>query len=756
MTTTTRVSPIERWRLFRDFRSLYSQGRIDPVWAPDGTSLCYLDGPQAHCINPATGEARPLWNTDRLREVLAIHFKRPVAEIELAGSSFSFVGDKGEIRLKLAGRDVLVDLNTYGVSDVSQLRLEGEARGTPRTLRPGAMAGLPPVKEAASIDGTWLATEIGNDLAVRWAGDDRIRRLTDDGTADQRWDVGTVRWAPDGMRLLAGRVDSRGVDRMLEMHWLQQVEQVDEVLYPRMGGRLPTTEWYVIDRLSRERVTVAPAAFLRGTVLPVGWRPDGSEVLFLTLDNEYTRVRLVAADSRSGDVRVVLEEETDGTAIAYFRTTLQLTCLATPLAGGAEFLWSSHRDGWTQLYRYSFDGRLLNRVTMGTFDVASLLGVDEAGGYAYLTAIGLEPDRPYDIHAIRAPLAGGNFERLTHAPGAHRITLSPSRQTFVDTHSTVNRPTQTDFRGADGRLIGTVAEAGTERLRELDWREPQEFVVKAADGLTDLHGVLYLPSEFDPSDSYPVIDAIYGGPQMAVHPVTFDQEAFDVLPDGRGAPFGAGAQAMAQLGFVVFVVDARGTPGRGHEFAKLNIGCMGQNEIPDHVAALRQLAESRPYMDLDRVGIYGGSYGGYMTLRAMLLAPDVYKVGISTAPMVDHHDIGAFHAGIVGAPSRNAANHDLGSNLLQADRLQGKLLLIHGTSDRNAPVSGTMKMADALIKAGKQFDLLLVPEMNHHAAGVHQTYLGGLSARYMVEHLKPSGVTVEDIPLTDASSGDSA
>jgi dipeptidyl aminopeptidase/acylaminoacyl peptidase len=748
MTTEVRQKAgVQRWQRFRDFDSLYRGGRIEPVWSPDGSTVCFLNGAQAQAVDADSGEVRPLWNTPRLLEELEVQFGRAVAETELAGSTFTFAGKDTLLRLKVAGKDLLLDLDSYEVRDVPQAQLDAEAARAQRELRPGIMAGLPPVREAPSPDGAWLATEIGDDLGVRSTLDGRVRRLTDDGTPEQQWDVGLVRWAPNSLHLLAGRVDTAGVDRMLEMHWLQQVEQVEEVVYPRMGGRTARTDWFVIDRLSRGRVPIDDSLFLGGS-LPLGWRTTGQEVLFGSTEIDYARTRLIAADARTGQARIVIEEETDGFAGAYFRAVLGMTCAATPLAGGEQFLWPSHRDGWIHLYRYDFAGTLLNAVTTGNFEVIALLGVDETSGYVYLTVSGLDRDRPYDVHAIRVPLAGGEPERLTEEPGAHRVTLSPSKAVFLDTHSTVDRATQTDLRRADGTRLASLSEAGTSTLWELEWIPPQEFAVKAADGVTDLYGVLYLPPDFDPAASYPVIDAIYGGPQIFVHPVTFGQEAYDVLPNGRGAPFGVAAQALAQLGFVTFIVDGRGTPARGHEFGKHNLRRMGQDEIADHVATLRQLAADRPFMDLDRVGISGGSYGGYMTLRAMLLAPEVYKVGISTAPIVDHWDTGWFHAGVIGLPGTNTENFDLGSNLLQADRLQGKLLLIHGTSDRNAPFSATMKMADALIRAGKPFDLLVVPEMNHHPGKVHGTYLAGISARYFVEHLKPDGIEPNEIPLS--------
>ncbi|MCH8203262.1 MAG: S9 family peptidase, partial [Proteobacteria bacterium] len=263
------------------------------------------------------------------------------------------------------------------------------------------------------------------------------------------------------------------------------------------------------------------------------------------------------------------------------------------------------------------------------------------------------------------------------------------------------------------------------------WSPPEEIVVQAADGKTDLYGVLYKPYDFDRERKYPVIEYIYGGPQLSDVQRTFMND-YAIYP-----------QALAQLGFVVFVVDGRGTPGRSKAFQDVAHGNLGRHEIVDHMAALMQLAGRRPYMDLGRVGIFGHSYGGYMTLRALLLAPDVYHVGVATSPVVDLY-FGNFTEIYMGLPEDNKEGYEYASNLPLADRLQGKLLFIHGTSDFSAVFSGTMKLVEALIQAGKPIDMLVLPERDHRGINVasiivekDNRYVGEAIRRYFQEHLKP-------------------
>jgi dipeptidyl aminopeptidase/acylaminoacyl peptidase len=258
----------------------------------------------------------------------------------------------------------------------------------------------------------------------------------------------------------------------------------------------------------------------------------------------------------------------------------------------------------------------------------------------------------------------------------------------------------------------------------MGWRDPEEFTAKAADGVTDLHGVLYKPFDFDPAKRYPVVEFIYGGPQRTNVGRTFGFTA-------------GGGVALAQLGFITFVVDGRGTAERGKAFQDVAYRNFGRNEIPDHVAVLKQLGAARPYMDLSRVGIMGGSWGGYMTIRALLLAPETYHVGVSTAPVGDLYD---HHAGAIegymGLVESNREGYDYASSLRLADRLRGHLMLMHGTSDVNATFSATMKLADAFTRAGKQYDLRVFSELNHSVTGIFD-YWQETTRRYFVAHLRP-------------------
>ncbi len=427
----------------------------------------------------------------------------------------------------------------------------------------------------------------------------------------------------------------------------------------------------------------------------------------------------MASNAETGASRVVVNE-TQKTFLIGVENEL-LPRLFTWVGDGKEFVWMSERDGWRHLYLYRIDGTLVTRLTEGTFPVVEVIAVDDEDGWVYFTAHG-DQERPYDTHLYRVNLDGTNFSQLTEAAGQHEIQFAPSRRLFIDTHSSVSRPPVVELRRADGSLLQVLATADISGLAQLQWRAPEEFVVKAADGETDLWGVLFKPYDFDPSKKYPVIEAIYGGPQSSVVPKSFYERQ----------TYLGGAPALAQLGFITFIVDARGTPNRSKAFQDVVYGNYGRYEIPDHVATLTQLGDARPYMDLTRVGIMGRSMGGYFAARAMFLAPDVYHVGVASAPGGMPLEM------YMGSPESNEAGYRYASNLEFAHSLKGKLLLVHGTSDPVARFQNTMKLADALIRAGKPYDLLVMPGQGHRLLrGEHAAYLQEAVRRYFEEHLEP-------------------
>jgi dipeptidyl aminopeptidase/acylaminoacyl peptidase len=585
--------------------------------------------------------------------------------------------------------------------------------------------------EVAAPDGRLSAMVKDYNLWLRSGSEAEGVQVTSDGMADYEWVVipdewakgfwtGTgAKWSSDSRKLALKKVDGRRVEDLPFIRFLEPGAPLSWTRFARAGDPTFQTELFVLDVESKKQVRIETGAEPDQRLELLGWRDQNTEVLFLRLNRRHTKLELMAADPRTGVSRVLVTEERStlviGAGHGFERDRM------TMLADGKRFIWKSERDGWDHFYLYDFDGNLIRRLTRGRFPVLDVVAID--GDWFYFT--GRSAERPYDAYLYRVSLDGTRFTRLTEAPGSHKIEFSPSKKYFLDTHSSLVRPPAVDLRRSDGSLIRTLCEANIDALGELRWTPPEEFVVKALDGETDLYGVVYKPFDFDGSRKYPVVEYIYNGPQMSLRAFRSPFTSQRVL------------RAIAQLGFIVFIVDGPGTPERGREFHEATYMRYGRFEIPEHVNVLNQLASSRPFMDLERVGILGHSHGGYLALRAMLTAPEVYEVGVALSPDVDFfHDAHFYFEPYMGFPKDNAEGYRDASNLPLAANLQGKLLMVVGTEDYGA-YPGTLKMVAEFVRAGKPHDLIVLPAQPHEFSGESDDYSLKASSRYFVQHLRP-------------------
>ncbi len=733
-------TPSEREAMYYrylEFPSYVKGGSIEPHWMADGSSFWYAEGAPANTViykvDPKANTKTLLFDTERLRQALTPLLGHQPPYQGLPFDTFTFMDGEKAVKFTVEDKEFILKLDTYAVTGAPAVAEEEQGRFVPQVVRKSPFPSIfAEVLEELSPDRRWFAGLKDHNLWLRSTYDGRNVQMTTDGSEDYQW--GDVEfeewwakwasWSPDSLKLAVKKVDYRHVHKIPILHYLP-TEEVEWVHFPRAGQPMRGVELFIVDILPKRWVRIDIGEDSDQYIYFIGWRPDGSELLFLRKTRDHKKLELMAANPATGSARVILTETQETFVEVHPVWGLRLFTL---LEDGKRFLWLSERDGWKHLYLYDLDGNLIRRLTEGAFPVERVVVVDEQAGWVYFTAYG-DHQRPYDTHLYRVSLEGKGFRRLTEAPGQHAIQwqagvqFSPSKKFFLDTHSSLARPPVVELRWADGTLLQTVAQANIDGLKELHWSPPEEFVVKAADGKTDLWGVLFKPYDFDPTKKYPVIEWIYAGPHLAVVPRIFTSR-HQLFP-----------QALAQLGFIVFVADGRGTPKRGKEFQDVVYGNLGRHEIPDHVATLKQLAEKRPYMDLDRVGIVGGSWGGYFALRALLLAPEIYHVGIASAPPADpshqwHGDVESY----LGLLHKNKEKYEYASNLRLAGNLKGKLLLIHGTSDAAVPFSQTIKMVAALIQAGKPYDLIVLPEQGHAFAGGYEQEA---IRRYLKEHLKP-------------------
>lgn len=647
-------------------------------------------------------------------------------------------------RTRTGVRHVLVDPGNRSLD----FAFQPPAGGSASIPAPGpgeeVEAGIP------SPDGRWTVYAGGDNLVLRCRATGDERRLTGDGqpgcSYHRRDAFGNslgpnAVWSPDSSRLLICRVDVRHVRRFTLIASVPDGDnpQPRVYTYPYV---LPGDEAVPIFRYSILAVdggSTIPIEALSGPHVtpPISWWADDGSVLYALLQSRDARaVRLLAVDPATGRARTLIHEESAARIDLHAYPSiprlepleggrrLRVTWIqphnVRVIGAGREIIWYSHRDGWGHLYLYDANsGELKNRITTGPWVVHDVVHVDEQAGWLYFTAGGREPGRdPYYRHLYRVRLDGSGLELLTPEDADHSVIMSPNGRYFIDVYARVDLPPVTVIRDAEGRFLMEVQRADVGPLLETGWQPPERFRVKAADGVTDIYGVIFKPSDFDPSRKYPVLNDIYPGPHCIHTPKSFPTPRWEPAGGqwtGDGQVFWR-AQALAELGLLVVILDARGTPLRGTDFHRVSYGCVANPEgLRDHVAAIRQLAEDRPYMDLSRVGIYGISAGGYAAARALLTFPDFFKVGVSVAgnhdPRLDKAAWVERYQGPLTEATARAYARQCNSPL--ATGLRGRLLLVHGELDDNVHPAHTLQLVQALMDANKDFDLLMLPNRRH-------------------------------------------
>lgn len=562
-----------------------------------------------------------------------------------------------------------------------------------------------------------------------------------------------ILWSPDGRFILSIRHDLRNVpERLVATEYLPADGGRPKTYTARLGiasdEKYPdaAVEAIEVGSGSVRRVDVDPTLFGDYTAFyyTAGlfwWSEDSNQTSFLGFKRGGREVRLIRIDMRSGSAKELMTEKA-ATRILPSGNAAGLPNVRL-LKSGREAIWYSDRSGWGHLYLYDLaTGRVKRQITTGDWAVVDLLRVDEATRTVYFTATGRERGRnPYYRHLYRVGLDGGEPKLLTPENADHEFatafvlaapvggSISPSGRYLIDSYSTVAQPDKVVLKAVDGRKIADVVEADISDLTASGWRPPEQFVAKAADGKTDLYGTIVKPQAFDPSKKYPVIEVTYPGQGGRVTPTTFR----DNFLGGTSL----NAHAFAEIGSVVVALDSRGGGLRSKSFRTAFAGTDDILGAADHVSAIRDIATSRPYMDLNRVGITGHSMGGYATTRSMLLFPDFYKVGVSGVSPADWlvSSIDIATEGIIGVPSDQATIDYYRRISIEsiADRLDGKLLVIFAGLDENVPLQSAFQTFAAFENANKVYDTLIIPNSPHH--GGREPYGVMRTIRYLAEHL---------------------
>ena len=702
------LSPVARYNSYLNFFSLINNVFTRPNWYKDGNRFWLSEGePNNTCIyvvDPLKNTKKLLFDTARVRLAIKSLLGQQPTGKGLPFADFQFVKEDNLVKFKIEEKTVLLNLKNYEAkfTDASEVINESEQ---------------------LSPDKKQVVYTKENNVWLRTKTTEKTEQLTVDGIQDNEWIIPPSAWSPNGTKVFVRKSDVRNVHHLPIINYASVVEEVNFSTYAKVGKAIEKSELFIIDVASKKALKLDVGTDEEQYVFPLGWRPDGSEVIFMRLNRIANKLELLVANVSTGISRIILKEENKTFVGGLDFITDDWQRQFTLLNDGNRFIWLSERDGWKHFYLYEMSGKLIQQLTQGTFPVVELVKTDEKRGWIYFKANAEQ--NPYYTNLYRVDFRGKNFRKLTAASGAHHIQFSPAGDCFLDIHSTSEQPPLLELRSANGKLLQVLKTTNIELLKKVGWNPPENFNVKAADGKTDIYGIIYKPADFDSNKKYPVVEFIYAGPQMKIVPTSF-------YPN---TSLSIQAQALAQLGYITFLVDGRGTPGRSKIFQDAFYREIGKYEILDHTTALKEIAASRPYMDLKRVGIMGHSWGGYFAIRAMLLAPDVYSVGIASAPgeITEGAEIMEPYMDL---PQHNKINYDFATNNLMANNLSGKLLFIHGTSDIHAPFSTTVRMIDALIKWGKPYDLLLLPEQTHFFNGMSEKYVNEKIKKYFEENLK--------------------
>jgi dipeptidyl aminopeptidase/acylaminoacyl peptidase len=665
---------------------------------PDGTEFVLVD--------PARRSRTRAFDHVKLAAALSAAADTSYAPFALPFTTFLFSPDGKSITFDVRGRHFTCDV-------------QGTQCTASRARRP-----RPDRNAVVSPDSSHAAFIRDYNLWVRDVATGAETQLTTDGIKDfgyatnnagwTKSDRPVLLWSPDSKEIATFQMDERGVGDMYLVS--------TAIGHPRLEAwKYPLPEDTVIFRIQRvvihldgprvvrlqmppdqHRSTICDDIACRGSDFSdVEWSADASQLAFVSSSRDHKHANLRVADPETGAVRDVMEESAD----TFFESGFNLVNWHM-LAKSNEVIWYSQRDNWGHLYLYDLTtGQLKNRITSGAWNVLQLLRIDEQTRTLYFLGAGREPGDPYFRYLYSVRMDGSRLALLTPDSADHEVTLSPSGRYFVDSYSTPTIPPVTVLRDARGRKVADLEKADITKLVATGWTPPIPITVKARDNTTDLYGLMYLPTNFDSMASYPIINYVYPGPQTGS------------VGSRQFTPSRGDKRSLAELGFVVVEVDAMGTPMRSKAFHAAYYGNMGDNGLPDQIAAIKQLARAHRWMDLNRVGIYGHSGGGYAAADAILRYPDFYKVAVSQAGNHDNRtyedDWGEKWQGLLKTNPDGSTNYDNQANAMLARNLKGKLLIANGSMDNNVPPNNTWVLVDSLIAANKDFDYILFPNRRH-------------------------------------------
>ncbi len=567
---------------------------------------------------------------------------------------------------------------------------------------------------ANSPDGKFVAFTRDNNLWIREAGSINEIAVTTDGSTETRVRYGSATivygeelgmgtgmwWSPDSKKLVYYRFEEGQVkDFYVLRNQTQQYDSIEVDPYPKAGQSSPPVDLFGYDLDSRKitRIDVRDGKPFADDVLGyyvyrIAWSPDGKELFFHRMNRKQNSLDFAAANLDTGKCRVIIHEEWPANWVDWV-PNLQY------LPGRNRFIWTSERNGFKNFYLYDLSGKLLATLTHHDFEVASLVKINEATGFLYYMARDGDNYMKLQLHRVR--LDGTGDVRLTDPAFNHSVTLAPDDKHFIDVYQTHDTPPATRLVNDQGRVLAELAKGDLARFTEAGFKPVELFTFKTLDGTAELHGMLNFPSHFDPNKKYPLLVSVYGGPITSAA-----RESFST------------PNALTEYGFLVASFDARSLAGRGRKFSDPFYGHLGVIEMDDQAAGVKELVK-RPYVDKDRVGVFGTSYGGTAAATLIMRYPDLFQAACDSSGPTDYRNYnniyGERYEGLV---SENKEGYDAATIMNYVKNLKGALMIYYGTADNNVHPSSAMQLIRALQQAGKHFEVQVGPDLGH--SGINQ------------------------------------
>ena len=660
-------------------------------------------------VDAEEGACKPAFDHKKLAQMLSAATAKAYVAENLPFDTFEVVDDTNAIQFKIEKIQWKCNLTTYECTRIGRVE-EGKPSDENEDKRPrrgdrgrqGRSRGDRD-KRNLSPDGKWEAVFKEHNLYLCSTKDAREFRLTHDGEEGHYYS--SASWSPDSKKIVAYRTEP-GDNKMVYLIESSPKEggraKLSSHQYDLPGDKFTSYEMSLFFIQTKEQTKVDTERIDFGRPPRLSWTKDSQSFTFERTDRGHQRARIIRVDANTGKTKTIVDERSEtfiNKSWGGIRTSY--------VDDGNEIIWPSEWDGWKHLYLYDGKtGKLKNQITKGTWVVRGVVHVDEKNRMIQFKASGREKDQdPYLIHFYRIKFDGTELVCLTPGNGNHTVQFSPNRKYLIDTYSRVDSPPVHELRlASDGKLVCEFERADVSALLKTGWKTPEPFMAKGRDGKTDIWGVIFRPMNLDESKKYPVIETIYAGPHGSFVPKTW-RDFYSV-------------QSLAELGFILVQIDGMGTNNRSKAFHDVCWKNLGDSGFPDRILWLKAAAKRYPYMDLTRVGIFGTSAGGQSSTRAMLAHPDFYKVAVSSCGCHDNRmDKASWNEQWMGYPV--GPHYAEQSNITNANKLQGKLLLIVGELDRNVPPESTLRLVDALIKADKDFSLLVLPGKGHTSGGAY-------------------------------------